>query len=80
MKPSLIALISAILFLGSCSNNEKAAQDNTTHTINTTVDTVKQVDTVKSDTVALKKSSRVSEEERDQKIMDDILRNKKTMK
>jgi hypothetical protein len=79
MKPSLIALISAIIFLGSCSNNEKAAEDNTTHTV-ATVDTVKKVDTVKSDTVAVKKSSRVSEEERDQKIMDDILKNKKTMK
>jgi PBP1b-binding outer membrane lipoprotein LpoB len=79
MKPSLIALISAIIFLGSCSNNEKATEDNTTHTI-ATVDTVKQVDTVKTDTVAVKKSSRVLEEERDQKIMDDILKNKKTMK
>jgi hypothetical protein len=79
MKPSLIALISAILFLGSCSNNEKAAEDNATHTV-ATVDTVKQVDTVKSDKVAVKKSSRVSEEERDQKIMDDILKKKKTMK
>ena len=79
MKPSLIALISAIIFLGSCSNNEKAAEDNTTHTV-ATVDTSKQVDTVKSDTVAVKKSSRVSEEERDQKIMDDILKNRNTMK
>lgn len=79
MKPSLIALLSAIIFLGSCSNNEKAAEDNTTHTV-ATVDTSKQVDTVKSDTVAVKKSSRVSEEERDQKIMDDILKNRKTMK
>jgi hypothetical protein len=73
MKPSLIALLSAIIFLGSCSNNEKAAEDNTTHTVAT-------VDTVKSDTIAVKKSSRVSEEERDQKIMDDILKNRKTMK
>ena len=79
MKPLLIALISAIIFLGSCSNNQKAAEDKTTDTV-AIVDTVNRVDTVKSDTVAVKKSTRVSDEERDQKIMDDILKNKKTMK
>ena len=79
MKPLLIALISAIIFLGSCSNNQKAAEDKTTDTV-AIVDTVNRVDTVKSDTVAVKKSTRLSDEERDLKIMDDILKNKKTMK
>ena len=79
MKPSLIALISAIIFLGSCSNSQQEAEDNSTDTV-VTVDTVKQVVTVKSDTVAVKKSNSISDEERDQKIMDDILKNKKTMK
>lgn len=79
MKPSLIALISAIIFLGSCSNSQQATEDNSTDTV-VTVDTVKQIDTVKSDTVAVKKSNSISDEERDQKIMDDILKNKKTVK
>jgi hypothetical protein len=79
MKPSLIALISAIIFLGSCSNSQQEAEDNSTDTV-VTVDAIKQVDTVKSDTVAVKKSNSISDEERDQKIMDDILKNKKTVK
>jgi hypothetical protein len=79
MKPSLIALISAIIFLGSCSNSQQETEDISTDTA-VTVDTVKQVETVKSDTVAVKKSNSISDEERDQKIMDDILKNKKTMK
>lgn len=79
MKASLIALISAIIFLGSCSNSQQAAEDNSIDTA-VTVDTVRPVDTVKSDTVAVTKSNSISDEERDQKIMDDILNNKKTMK
>lgn len=78
MKASLIALISAIIFLGSCSNSQQAAEDNSIDTA-VTVDTVRPVDTVKSDTVAVTKSNSISDEERDQKIMDDILNNKKTM-
>jgi len=79
MKTSLIALISAIIFLASCSNNQKAAEENSKDTV-TTVDTLKKADTVSKDTVAVKKSDRQKDEERDQKIMDDILKKRKTMK
>jgi len=79
MKPSLTALLLAIIFLGSCSNNQKAAENHTSDTV-AIVDTVKPLDTIKSDTVAVKKTNKISDEERDQKIMDDILKNKKTMK
>ena len=79
MKTSLIALISAIIFLVSCSNNQKAAEENSIDTVST-VDTVTKADTVIKDTVAVKKSDRQKDEERDQKIMDNILKKRKTMK
>lgn len=79
MKTSLITLVSVILFFASCSNNQKAAQETTSDSIST-LDTVKKVDTVTKDTITLKKSDRQKDEERDQKIMDDILKKRKTMK
>ncbi|WP_345952169.1 hypothetical protein ABDD95_23690 (plasmid) [Mucilaginibacter sp. PAMB04274] len=79
MKTSLIALLSAIILLASCSNDQKAAGENGTDTVSS-VDTSIKVDTVKKDTVAVKKSNRETEEQRDQKIMDDILKKRKTMK
>lgn len=79
MKTSLIALVSAIIFLASCSNNQKAVEVNPTDTIGT-IDTVKKTDTVTKDAVAVTKSDREKGEERDQKIMDDILKKRKTMK
>jgi hypothetical protein len=79
MKTSLIALLSAIILLASCSNDQKAAGENATDTVSS-VDTSIKVDTVKKDTVGVKKSNRETEEQRDQKIMDDILKKRKTMK
>ncbi|WP_345956051.1 hypothetical protein [Mucilaginibacter sp. PAMB04168] len=79
MKTSLIALLSAIILLASCSNDQKAAGENGRDTVSS-VDTSIKVDTVKKDTVAVKKSNRETEEQRDQKIMDDILKKRKTMK
>lgn len=79
MKTSLIALLSAIIFLVSCNNSQNAAEDTTTDTVST-IDTVEKVDTVKKDTIKTKKSDRKSDEERDMKIMDDILKKKKSVK
>lgn len=79
MKTSLITLLSAIILLASCNNDQKAAGENATDTLSS-VDTSIKADTVKKDTVAVKKSTRETDEQRDQKIMDDILKKRKTMK
>lgn len=79
MKTPLIALLSAVIFLSSCKNNQKAAEETTTDTVSI-VDTVIKFDTGKKDTVGVKKYDGKKEEERDQTIMDDILKKRKTMK
>lgn len=79
MKTSLLVLVSAIISLASCSNNHKAVAVNPTDTVGT-IDTVKKTDTVTKDAVAVTTSDREKDEERDQKIMDDILKKRKTMK
>ncbi|MEN0053558.1 MAG: hypothetical protein AAGC65_07805 [Mucilaginibacter sp.] len=78
MKTTIITLLSAFIFLSSCSNGQKTTETKSTDTV-TTSDTIKK-DTVKKDTVALKKSKSETEEERNMKMMNDIVKKRKTMK
>lgn len=79
MRKSPILLLSVLLFLSSCSNNPPGTETKTNDSV-TTVDTLPKLDVVKDDTVPLKKTSRGAEEERNQKILNDILEKRKTMK
>jgi uncharacterized lipoprotein YajG len=77
MKTSIIALLSGLVVLASCSNNQKTGEVKTSDTVST-VDTIKQTDTVKKDTVATQApKKKQSEEDRDMEIMNNILKKKK---
>lgn len=78
MKTSFIALLSTVIILGSCSNGQKTNETKSADTL-TTVDTAKK-DTVKKDTVAVTKTKSETEEERNMKRMNDIVKKRKTMK
>jgi hypothetical protein len=79
MRKSPILYITALLFLNSCSNNPAATETKTTDSV-TTVDTLPKLDAAKDDTVAVKKTNYSAEEERNKKIMDDIIKKRKMMK
>jgi hypothetical protein len=79
MRKSPILFLFALLFLSSCSNNPAATETKTTDSV-TTVDTLPRLDAAKDDTVTVKKTSRATDEERDMKIMDDIIKKRKTIK
>jgi PBP1b-binding outer membrane lipoprotein LpoB len=78
MKTSFIALLSIVMFLGACSNGQKTGDTKKSDTL-TAVDTPK-LDTVKEDTITASKPKRETDEERDMKRMNDIVKKRKTMK
>ncbi|WP_162997114.1 hypothetical protein [Mucilaginibacter kameinonensis] len=78
MKTSFIALLSIVMFLGACSNGQKTGDTKKSDTL-TAVDTPK-LDTVKKDTITASKPKRETDEERDMKRMNDIVKKRKTMK
>ena len=78
MKTSFIALLSVVILLGACSNGQKTGDTKKSDTL-TAVDTQK-LDTVKKDTITASKPKSQTEEERDMKRMNDIVKKRKTMK